>query len=201
MLSAIISALLQVGVVLLVAGAVYFAMRRRDGSFLRFIGLFPAPIRAIAAGIFVGLVAAAALLAVPGVARMASGVGTVAGNAVRAGSPALVPGLLIAAVFKTSLSEELLFRGLIGKRLIARLGFQAGNLIQATLFGLVHLLILLVPKVSAGLVAVMVLVTGLMGWFNGWLNETSGRGSILPGWAAHAVANVCAYLYLATIVS
>ena len=198
MISSILSALLQVGLVLIVAGAVYFAMGRRDGSFLRFVGLYPAPLPALAAAAAVGLVLVLAILLIPGIAELASARGTVAGDAAQIGlSTAVVPSLLIAAVLKTSLSEEILFRGLIGKRLIARLGFQTGNFIQAVLFGLVHLLLLLVPAASTVLVLSMVLITGISGWINGWLNERLGGGSILPGWAAHAVANACAYLWLA----
>lgn len=198
MVSEIISAMLQVGVVLVIAGAVYLAMGRRDGSFARFVGLYRAPLRAIAAGAAFGLVMVGAILAIPGMAEMGSARGTVAGDAVQTGLTASVAiGLIVAAVFKTSLSEELLFRGLIGKRLIAWLGFQAGNFIQAMLFGLVHLLLLLVPAASTMLVLSLVLVTGISGWINGWLNERWGGGSILPGWTAHAVANACAYLLLA----
>ncbi len=202
MVSAIISALLQVGFVLIVAGAVYFAMRRGQRSFARFVGFYPAPLKAIAAGLALGLAATALILIVPGIADLASERGTVAGDAAMSGvSASVVIALVIAAVFKTALSEELLFRGLIGKRLIAAAGFQLGNLVQAVLFGLAHLLLLLVPAASVGLVAVMVLFTGTLGWINGWLNERLGDGSILPGWAGHAVANLCAYLGLALMMS
>ena len=197
MLATMLSALLQVGIVLVIAGVVYFAMRRRGGPFLRFVGLQPTSFLALAAGAAVGLVVVAAILVTPGMSELASSEGTVAGDAIRNGSSApLLLSLFVTAVFKTSLSEELLFRGVIGKRLIAWLGFQRGNFIQATLFGLVHLLLLLVPAASAVLVASMVLITGISGWINGWLNERVGGGSILPGWAAHAVANVSAFLWL-----
>src|SRR5262245_59165847 len=47
--------------------------------------------------------------------------------------------MLIVSAFKP------LSRTLIAKRLIAWLGFQAGNLIQALLFGAAHMLIFIVP--------------------------------------------------------
>jgi len=106
--------------------------------------------------------------------------------------------LAILALFKTALAEELLFRGLIGKRLIARLGFGIGNACQAALFGAVHLLVALSPLATAGLVAALVAFTAATGFINGWLNEKRGGGSILPGWAAHASANLIAYAAVAT---
>lgn len=202
MISAIVSALLQVGIVLVLGAIVYWAMKRPEGSFLRFVGLYRAPLRAIGIGLLAGLVLTVLILLIPGIAELASSRGTVAGDASGGElSTSVVLGLVIAAVFKTSLSEELLFRGLIGKRLIALMGFQTGNLIQAALFGLVHLLLLLVPAATVALVLAMVLITGVSGWINGWLNERLGGGSILPGWAAHAAANLSAYLGVAVMMS
>ncbi len=78
--------------------------------------------------------------------------------------------------------------------MIGWLGFGIGNAIQAALFGAAHLLLLLAPDVTTGFAIGMVVFTGLLGWVNGWLNEKYGGGSILPGWAAHAAANLCSYL-------
>ena len=51
--------------------------------------------------------------------------------------------LFIASVLKTSFTEELFFRGFVAKRLIAWLGFGKGNIIQALIFGGIHILIFL----------------------------------------------------------
>jgi membrane protease YdiL (CAAX protease family) len=201
MIAALISALLQAGLVLAIAALVWLAFGRKKGRFGAYVGLTGAPARSILIGAAIGLIAAIAILNFPGVAEMNSGRGTVTGEALHAGvSAGMLAGLAVAALIKTSFSEELLFRGLIGKRLIAWLGFDLGNAIQALLFGAVHLLLLLVPAASTPVVAFLVLVTGAMGWVNGWLNERLGGGSILPGWAAHGVANLCAYLAVALAV-
>ena len=34
------------------------------------------------------------------------------------------------------------------------------------------------------------ILTGANGWIAGWLNEEGAGGSILPGWALHASANL-----------
>jgi len=78
----------------------------------------------------------------------------------------------------------------VGKRLINLIGFAYGNLIQAVLFGLIHgVLLVLVCGELAGVVAV-VLLTGVMGYLVGYINEKKGNGSIVPGWVAHSLANV-----------
>ena len=54
-----------------------------------------------------------------------------------------------------------------------------------------------VPAASTTIVIFMAVFTGAFGWVNGWLNEKLGGGSILPGWAAHGTANLCAYMAMA----
>ena len=46
--------------------------------------------------------------------------------------------VMIFAFLQTGLSEEILFRGFLNKRLSNRFGFAIGNTLQAILFGLVH---------------------------------------------------------------
>ena len=41
-------------------------------------------------------------------------------------------------MIQTGLSEEILFRGFLGKRLIAKFGFAVGNVVQGLLFGTLH---------------------------------------------------------------
>jgi len=198
MLNALLSAILQVALTFLIAWVVYLVMAGKRMSFSAFIGLTATPAKAVLIGAMAGLTLAAGILAVPGSIEILAGEGTVTGDTVRRfGGGALVAILAVTAVFKTSLAEEVLFRGLIGKQLIRKLGFPIGNLMQAMLFGLVHLVLLLAPTVNAAMVAFAVVMTGALGWFNGWLNERLGGGSILPGWAAHASANLTTFLGVA----
>ena len=198
MAAALISALLQVGIVLLIGAGTWLALRRPK-PFLRFIALTPAPWRSVVLGMVVGAVMAALLTRIPAVQNLSTAERTVVGEATRGGFTAGVVGLLaIRAVLQTSLSEELLFRGLIGHNLIRRLGFATGNSIQAVLFGSAHLLLLLSPKATLGLVLAMVVFTGATGWVMGWVNERFGKGSILPGWGMHGGGNLTAYLLLAS---
>ncbi len=90
---------------------------------------------------------------------------------------------LLHEAFYTALGEEVFFRGFLGAALIRRLGFQAGNLIQAVVFLLPHTLLL---TVSIGLWPLLV-AQFAMGWIQGWLLHKSG--SILPGWLSHTLGN------------
>lgn len=198
MLDSVINTAIQVGVVLIIALIVWLIWGRRVAGFGRYVGLYGAPWSVVALAAVLGLASAAALLALPGLREMAGGERTVAGELAAGGvGHGVIAALIITAIFKTAFSEELLFRGLIGKRLIAWLGFGAGNAIQAVLFGAVHLLLLLSPQATAVSVASLVAATTVMGWVSGWLNEKKAGGSILPSWAMHATANLGSYLFLA----
>jgi hypothetical protein len=99
--------------------------------------------------------------------------------------------LLDEAVY-VALGEEVLFRGLIGGMLIRRLGFAVGNVLQALIFLLLHLLLL---TVSTSLWPLL-LSQLLGGWLNGWLLFRSE--SILPGWIAHSLGNAFGALLFVT---
>ena len=82
-----------------------------------------------------------------------------------------------------ALGEEIFFRGFLGGWLVRRLGFAIGNTIQALVFILPHLLLLLVSQ-SLWLIIIVQLIAG---WLMGWLRCRSN--SILPGWLAHSLSN------------
>lgn len=97
---------------------------------------------------------------------------------------------------KTGLSEELLFRGIFARRLIAHLGFRWGNLVQACLFGGMHLGLVFLAGVSVPigwLVCAVFGATSAMGWLAGWLNERVADGSIAPGVMVHGLSNAVLY--------
>lgn len=101
--------------------------------------------------------------------------------------------ILVAALIKTSLAEEIFFRGFIAKRLIAGLGFQVGNALQAFIFGAIHTLVFMSISNNALFLFVIFLFPALGAWFKAYLNERVADGSIVPGWIAHGLSNVLAY--------
>ncbi len=106
--------------------------------------------------------------------------------------------LFIMAIFKTSLSEEIFFRGFIGKRLINKFGFNIGNSIQAVLFGLVHGIV----GFQIGIINLLILVTStaIVGYLLGYLVEKIGNGSIIPSWITHALTNCISFYIFAFVL-
>lgn len=199
-----VNTLAQTLVVLLICFIGYFLIGRRRGGFRRFIGLV-APARG---GMRAGLVAALifapltiALFYFTSLRDAAAADNTIAAEISRNGfSPESGILILLVAFVKTAFTEEMLFRGLIAKRLINLLGMGLGNALHALIFGAVHLVIFIFPggpafsPVSALAVAG---VPGAMGWAMAWINETKGGGSIAPSWLMHGIVNAAAYPVLA----
>ncbi|MDT8305372.1 MAG: CPBP family glutamic-type intramembrane protease [Anaerolineae bacterium] len=96
--------------------------------------------------------------------------------------------ILLREAFYIALGEEIFFRGLLGGWLMRRLGFLIGNTLQALLFLLPHLLLLLVSVALWPLLIAQLLA----GWLLGWLRYRSD--SILPGWLAHSLTNASSAL-------
>lgn len=99
-----------------------------------------------------------------------------------------LPAVLVYSVIRTGLSEEILFRGFILKRIASRFGYAAGNIIQSALFGLLHGAMFF-RAAGAAAAAVITLITGLMAFCMGWINEKKAGGSIIPSWCIHAAVN------------
>lgn len=108
------------------------------------------------------------------------------------GLSGLAPALIYAFI-QTGLAEEILFRGFLGKRLGNKFGFNAGNIIQALLFGLMHgvLFFAIVGPVKA---LIIILITGFVGWTLGYINEKQAGGSIVPSWLLHGLSNLISAL-------
>ena len=100
-----------------------------------------------------------------------------------------LPAVLIYSLFQTSLPEELLFRGFLLKRFSVSLSFGIANTIQAALFGLLHGL-MFITEVSWLQTLVIILCTGGIAAYLGFVNEKKSGGSILASWIMHALANV-----------
>lgn len=107
---------------------------------------------------------------------------------------AAVPEILAFAFIQTGLSEEILFRGFLMKRLMAKFGFVLAATIQAIVFGAFHLLLAWgqVGAVEGILIAVYPILPALG---IAYVNEKIAGGSILPGWIIHSVLNVLSAIF------
>lgn len=101
--------------------------------------------------------------------------------------------ILVAALLKTSLSEEIFFRGFLAKRLIAVTNFQIGNIIQAVVFGIIHTLLFMSITGNALFLIVIFVFPTVGAYFKTYINEKLAGGSIIPGWIAHGTANLVSY--------
>ena len=106
--------------------------------------------------------------------------------------------ILIWAVVQSSLSEEILFRGFLCKRLCNKWGETMGNALQALIFGMVHIVAL--PDKNLLAMFLIVSLTGGIGYALGWLSLKKARGSILYGWVIHAVVNILSPILVFTFL-
>ena len=101
---------------------------------------------------------------------------------------AAIPRILMYAFVQTALSEEILFRGFLLKRLARKFGFTTAAVLQAVLFGAVHLLMVWgQTDLIAGIV--IVVYPMLVAVVLSWLNEKKAGGSIYPSWILHGLLN------------
>ena len=188
LLSSAISAVVQLGLFVVLPLAWWAFTARRSVGFASWIGLRRPTWDgrrarlgvAILAWVVIGAASTALLQSLSGDVPAARFVGRGLGG--------VVPVLLFAIV-QTSLAEEIFFRGFLGKRVIARWGFAPGNVAQAIVFGILHVAMFASFADPVRLLAIGIL-TGANGWIAGWLNEEGAGGSILPGWELHASANL-----------
>ena len=98
---------------------------------------------------------------------------------------------LLYGIVKTGFSEELLFRGLLAGSLGRRLPLVWANLLQALVFLLPHLFIIVVIPELWGILPIVFVASLVLGW------ARIRSGSILGPWLVHAAANVATCLSVA----
>lgn len=106
-----------------------------------------------------------------------------------------LPSVLVYSYIQTALSEEIIFRGFLLKRLMTKFGFVAANIIQALIFGAIHLTMV---WGQVGIVAGIIIVIYPMipAVAMAYLNEKKADGSIIPSWIIHGTLNT-----LSTVIS
>ena len=190
MLNELIGAVVQALLFTLIPFAVWLIASRKKESFFAWIGLKKP--RCTAPGktlVFTGAAAAAYILAMTlCIGMLPDGVTTAGAQFSGQGASGILSALFYAFV-RTALSEEILFRGFLLKRIRCRFGFPAANAAQAVLFGLMHGIPFGLAAKSAGAFLLLTALPGLFGAFQGWLNEKRCGGSILPSWLLHGCMN------------
>ena len=184
------NALIQIVLFMLLPFIWWFVTARRKSSFLDWIGFKPQKDTGnhkMWLWIFLGLLSFTIfsyLVLYTIVKDLKTATSSFAGLSFQA-----LPAVLIYSLFQTSLPEELLFRGFLLKRFSVSLSFGIANTIQAALFGLLHGL-MFITEVSWLQTLVIILCTGGIAAYLGFVNEKKSGGSILASWIMHALANV-----------
>ena len=194
----------QLVVVLAIAGLAYGLAGKSRGRFTAFVGLVRPNRSSMLLALLSALILVPASLALfyfTPLKEIATAESTVTGALKSRGvSGEIILVILIVALFKTSLAEEILFRGLIAKRFIRWWGLGIGNTLHAALFASVHMVIFVAPGgpvFNPFLASAIFVIIGVGAWVQGWLNESKGNGSISPGWLIHAATNLISYPVLA----
>ncbi len=184
----VISSFVQLALALVLPVAWWAVTTRRRVEFATWIGLFVPEWKTARHRLLLRLVVWA-VVTVSSILLLSSGFsGTSTSRFVGTGIYGAIA-VLFYAFIQTGLSEEILFRGFLGKKLSEKFGFAVGNTVQAVIFGLVHVILLsstftLIPLIGVGV------LTAVSGWIMGWVNEEAAGGSILPSWVMHSLANL-----------
>lgn len=203
MLNEFLSVILQVGLFTLIPFIFFLFRKDKSVSFSKYIGFYKPTSRSIYYSVITVAVLVTGTVGVIYVDEDLRGLmmdpNSISGKLRLMGLHAdTIVILLLTAVFKTAMAEEILFRGLLAKRLISGLGFNGGNLLQALIFGLIHLLLFWKLVGAAGFPLIFIFVfSTFAGWMIGLVNEKIGNGSIIPGWVAHGLGNLLSYTIFA----
>ena len=202
----LISAILQIAVFTLIPFIVFLFRKNKEVTFSQYIGWHRAPQKSINYAIVTSLLFLAGafvfVLIDEGVRHAVFASNSVTGKLRLMGfSATSVVILLIIALLKTSLSEEIFFRGFIAKRLVNAVGFKQGNILQALIFGIIHLVLFwqLTGTTLGPLIGIFAFST-IAGWVVGFIKEELGNGSIVPGWVAHGLGNMISYFLIAFVI-
>ncbi len=202
----IISTTIQVALFTLIPFVFFLFRKDKNTSFLNYIGLFKPTTKSISYVLLASILfligglllifldesIRQAVLIPPSVTGMIRSMGL---------SGTSIAVLLVVAIFKTALAEEILFRGFIAKQLTKKLGLRTGNLIQALLFGIIHLLLFwALTKTTIVFLLFSFFFSFIAGWTIGYIKEKYANGSIIPGWIAHATGNILSYTIIAFFI-
>ncbi|HOZ51403.1 MAG TPA: CPBP family intramembrane metalloprotease [Chitinophagaceae bacterium] len=205
-LNELLSTILQIGIFTLIPFLFFVFRKDKSQFFFQWICFIKPPLKSIVYVFFISLLFVAIGIGLifidDGIRQVVTTPPSINGNLREMGlhiNTIII--LLIIALFKTSLAEEILFRGFIAKQLIQKFNFKIGNLLQALIFGCIHLLLFwaLTKANYFPLIFIFILST-LAGWSIGYVKEKYANGSIIPGWIAHAIGNTISYFIIAFVL-
>ncbi len=193
-LNQLLNAIFQVVLFSIIPLVWWFVTARKKENFFKWLGIKKPPLKGRKSLILSTSVTILVCLLVGELAVWLRGDVAAAESAYKGMGIAALPSVLIYSYIQTGLSEEILFRGFLLKRLAARFGFTAANIIQALLFGAIHLTMVW-GQVGIAAGAVIAIYPMLPAVAFSYLNEKKANGSILPSWIAHGTLNTLSALF------
>lgn len=192
-LNQLINAIIQVGVFLVIPFVWWFISARRKENFRKWIGLKKPAAKSQKRLLAVSILIFLTCWGIGELAVYLRGPMEAADSVYKGMGWSAFPSVLAYSFIQTAFSEELLFRGFLLKRLSARFGFKIANIMQAVIFGFVHLLMV---WGQTGLLSGIVIVIYPMAVAVGlsYLNEREAGGSMIPSWLVHGFLNTCSTL-------
>lgn len=206
LINELISTVIQIGLFTLIPFIFYKFRKDKTVTFLKYIGLYKPPKKALLYVVFVSFIflfiGVGLIYLDKDFKEVALSTNSVTGKLRSLGlSSSTIIILLITALFKTSLAEEILFRGFIAKRLINSIGFNKGNVLQSLIFGVLHLLLFMfLTKATVFSMIFILFFSAFAAWTIGYVKEKYANGSIVPGWLAHGIGNTISYFIIAFIL-
>lgn len=176
----------------------WFLRKRKEKLFLPYVGLYK-PHRAAATkskSIAIFIIIYLVIYAIVHFTPIALITQPSAGRYAGLGAAAIIPAFLVSFL-QQALAEEILFRGFIGKRLIAKLGLFSGNICQAVIFGLIHVLLSVSDEKTFLAYFIIFVSISAGGWLLGFLDEKLCNGSIVPSILLHGFGNFIMVLSVA----
>lgn len=195
------SSLLQFATVVVITMIMYFWINNSDKNYFRWIGLYPPKGKKwlksslIVFGLSI-LIMLGPLTLFQQFGMLDEDIFTTSFTGVGLSATTLVS-ILLAAILKTAVAEELVFRGFIGKRIANKFGYLPGNLIQSVLFGLPHGLPLIIAYDMYLVGITLIFSAGIVGYLQFRLNEKQAAGSIFPSICIHALMNILSFTFQA----
>lgn len=173
------------------------SIRGRKKGFLEWTGLKPFPMKPKKQTIELGILCLAGVVffvyaGVFVLPKMVSDPTIVAHQYFKEINLSSIIGIFFFGLLVTGLSEEVLFRGFLGKFFIKRTSFFVGNFVQALLFGIFQGILVFGKMDILSTIVWILLMTG-MGYYLGYLVEKKSNGSIIPGWAIQTASVVVVF--------
>lgn len=175
----------------------YWVLRKRkEKLFLPYVGLYKPRRTAATKSVVIFIIIYLVIYAIVHFTPIALITQPSAGRYAGLGAAAIIPAFLVSFL-QQALAEEILFRGFIGKRLIAKLGLFSGNICQAVIFGLMHVLLSVSDEKTFLAYFIIFVSISAGGWLLGFLDEKLCNGSIVPSILLHGFGNFIMVLSVA----